>query len=377
MEKQIKKILMVISYPDTRLKKELESFKKNGYEVSLIIWERSWPLLIDNEVEVKRFKLNVPVGHIKTLFYFPFWWCFLVYWLLKMNWDVIHSVNFDTFFFSIIIAKIKGKPVVYDIFDFYGDMMEGFLRPIISNLDKFIMKFADVIIIADDSRITQISKNLDNAIITVNNSPEEGLFQRNNIIKDDGKEFKIFLGGKINEERGTDLIISAIKDMSDVQLIVKGFCSEVKYKNRLLALIDDMKNVNMDLNGVPYEVITQNMLKADLTIALYDPSIPNNKYASPNKLFESMASGIPIIVNDNTPMANIVKEENCGLIVPFENSNALREAILRIKNNQTLKQKLGDNGQIAYNNKYNWTIMEQRLMSTYDQFVGVERINAD
>ena len=186
MEKQIKKILMVISYPDTRLKKELESFKKNGYEVSLIIWERSWPLLIDNEVEVKRFKLNVPVGHIKTLIHFPFWWCFLVYWLLKMNWDVIHSVNFDTFFFSIIIAKIKGKPVVYDIFDFYGDMMEGFLRLIISNLDKFIMKFADVIIIADDSRITQISKNLDNAIITVNNSPEEGLFQRNNIIKDDG-----------------------------------------------------------------------------------------------------------------------------------------------------------------------------------------------
>ena len=192
-----------------------------------------------------------------------------------------------------------------------------------------------------------------------------------------GKVFKIFLGGKINEERGTDWIISAIKDMSDVQLIVKGFCSEVKYKNRLLALIDDMKNVNMDLNGVPYEVITQNMLKADLTIALYDPSIPNNKYASPNKLFEAMASGIPIIVNDNTPMANIVKEENCGLIVPFENSNALREAILRIKNNQTLKQELGDNGQIAYNNKYNWTIMEQRLMSTYDQFVGVERINAD
>ena len=153
--------------------------------------------------------------------------------------------------------------------------------------------------------------------------------------------------------------------------------AKVKYKNRLLALINDMKNVNMDLNGVPYEVITQNMLKADLTIALYDPSIPNNKYASPNKLFESMASGIPIIVNDNTPMANIVKEENCGLIVPFENSNALREAILRIKNNQSLKQKLGDNGQIAYNNKYNWTIMEQRLMSTYDQFVGVERINAD
>jgi len=371
MERRKNKILMVISYPDTRLKKELESFNKNGYDVSLIIWERSWPFPIDNDIEVKRFKLNVPVGNIKTLFYFPFWWVFLLFWLLKMNWDVLHSVNFDTFFFSIIVAKIKEKPVVYDIFDFYGDMMDGFLRPVISNVDKFIMKFADVIIIADDSRITQIDKNLGNDIITVNNSPEESLFQIENKISD-GREFRIFLGGKINEERGTDLIISAIKDMKDVQLIVKGFCSEEKYKNKLLAMINDMKNVNMDLNGVPYNEITQNMLKADLTIALYDPSIPNNKYASPNKLFESMASGIPIIVNDHTPMANIVKEENCGLIVPFENNNALREAIFRIKDDQALQQKLGNNGRNAYANKYNWKIMEQRLMGIYDQFVELK-----
>ncbi len=373
MEKRKNKILMVISYPDTRLKKELESFKKYGYDVSLIIWERSWPFPIDNDIEVKRFKLNVPVGHIKTLLYFPFWWGFLLFWLLKMNWDVLHSVNFDTFFFSIIVAKIKEKPVVYDIFDFYGDMMEGFLRPVISNLDKFIMRFADVIIIADDSRITQINdKNLGNDIITVNNSPEESLFQIKNKISSDGRKFRIFLGGKIIEERGTDLIISAIKDMKDVQLIVKGFCSEEKYRNKLLAMINDMKNVNMDLNGVPYEEITQNMLKADLTIALYDPSIPNNKYASPNKLFESMASGIPIIVNDDTPMANIVREENCGLIVPFKNYNALREAIFRIKDDQALQQKLGDNGRNAFANKYNWKIMEKRLMGIYDQFAELK-----
>jgi glycosyltransferase involved in cell wall biosynthesis len=372
MERRKNRILMVISYPDTRLKKELECFKKNGYNVSLIIWERSWPFPINNDVEVKRFKLNVPVGNIKTLFYFPFWWGFLLFWLFKMNWDVLHSVNFDTFFFSIIVAKLKGKLVVYDIFDFYGDMMDGFLRPFISNLDNFIMKFADVIIIADDSRVTQINNNLENDIITVNNTPEESLFKIKNKITDDIREFKIFLGGKINEERGTDLIISAIKDMNDVQLIIKGFCSEDKYKNKLLSMIYNMKNVDMDLNGVPYNEITKNMLKADLTIALYDPSIPNNKYASPNKLFESMASGIPIIVNDDTPMANIVKEENCGLIVPFENNNALKQAILSIKNNQALQKKLGNNGRNAYKKKYNWTIMEKRLMGIYDQFAELK-----
>lgn len=362
------KILMVISYPDTRLKKELESFKKNGYDVSLIIWERSWPFPLDDDVKVKSLKLNVPVGHIKTLFYFPIWWSFLLFWLLRMRWDVVHSVNFDTFLFSMIIAKIKGNQVVYDIFDSYGDMMGRILRPFISNIDKFIMKFADAIIIADDSRIIQIAKNLENNIVTINNTPEGSLFQKTDDVNNHNNEFKIFLGGKIIEERGTDKIISAIEDMKDVKLIIKGFCSEEKYKNKLFGMINRMENVDIDLNGVPYDEIVQNMLKADLTIALYDPSIPNNKYASPNKLFESMASGIPIIVNENTPMENIVREEDCGLVVPFNNDNALRDAIFRIKNDPTLQKRLGNNGRKAYLNKYNWNIMEQRLMAVYDEF---------
>ncbi|HML05240.1 MAG TPA: glycosyltransferase family 4 protein [Methanobacterium sp.] len=362
------KILMVISYPDTRLKKELESFKKNGYDVSLIIWERSWPFPLDSDIEVKSLKLNVPVGHIKTLFYFPVWWCFLLFWLLKMRWDVIHSVNFDTFLFSMFIAKIKGNPIVYDIFDSYGDMMGRILRPIISNMDKFIMKFADAIIIADDTRTLQIAKNLKNNIVTINNTPEGSLFPEKDDINNHDDEFKIFLGGKIIEERGTCKIISAIKGMEDVKLIIKGFCSEENYKNKLFAMVNGMENVDMDLNGVPYEEIVQNMLEADLTIALYDPSIPNNKYASPNKLFESMASGIPIIVNGNNPMENIVRNEDCGLVIPFDNDKALRDAIFRVKNDPMLQKRLGNNGRKAYLNKYNWNIMEQRLIAIYDEF---------
>lgn len=360
------KILMAISYPDTRLKKELESLKKSGYKVSLIIWERSWPFILDDDVEVKSLKLDVPVGHVKTLFYFPVWWIFLLFWLLVMKWDVLHAVNFDTYLFSIIVAKIKRKPVVYDIFDFYGDVMEGFLRPLISNLDNFTMKFADVIIIADDSRIYQIGQNIKNKIITINNAPEESLFWKNRKNKEDN-EFKIFLGGKITGQRCTDLIISAIKDIENVQLIIKGYCGEKNYINKLLALTNDMKNVSMDLSGVLYDEIIQNTLDADLTLALYDPGIPNNVYASPNKLFEAMASGIPIIVNENTSMANIVQKENCGVVIPYGDKESLIGAISCLKDNEGLRKRLGYNGRKAYENKYNWKIMENRLNSIYHQ----------
>lgn len=392
-----KKILMIISYPDNRLKKEIESLKKNGYLVSLIIWDRSWPLQIDADITVKSLKLDTPVGNLKNIFYLPIWWTFIIFWTLQTKWDVIHTVNFDTYLVSILIAKLERKPIIYDIFDFYGDMTVKFLRPIITNLDKFILRFADGIIIADDSRIYQIGKNIKNLIVTINNTPEESIFIKNRktineeeykgfnddikSIQDkftynekgkDGEEFKIFIGGQIEEERGIYQIISAIKEIEGVELIVKGFCSEKAFRNRLFSLIKDTKNIDMDLNGVPYDEIIQNTLKADLTLALYDPSVPNNKYASPNKLFESMASEIPIIVNENTPMADIVEKEECGITVPYENKDAIKNAISVIKNNQELQKKLGYNGRKAYENKYTWTIMEKRLMGFYDQILNTD-----
>jgi len=184
------------------------------------------------------------------------------------------------------------------------------------------------------------------------------------------------LGGKIIEERGIDQIISVVKDFKDVKLIIKGFCNQEKYKKKLLTRTKEMENIDMDLNGVPYDDIIQNSMMADLTLALYDPSIPNNKYASPNKLFESMASGTPIIVNENTPMADIVRKEKCGITIPYKNKNALKKAISLIKNDMNLQKEMGNNGRNAYKNKYNWAIMEERLMNVYDQLLNLEIVES-
>ena len=49
----------------------------------------------------------------------------------------------------------------------------------------------------------------------------------------------------------------------------------------------------------------------------------------------------------------------------YENIKKTREAILKIKNNNNLKTFLGKNGRKAYDNKYNWSIMEKRLKNLY------------
>ena len=368
------KVLMVISYPDPRLKKEMDSLIKNGYDVEVITWERGWPFVKDKNIKIKSLKINAPAGDIKAKLFFPIWLLFLSVWLFRSKWDVVHTVNFDTYILSLFAAKIKNKPIVYDIFDFYGDMMPGLLRSIVIRLDRFLLPFSDVLILADDSRVEQIGGNIHKNIYTINNSPTEDLFKVKLDNPDDKRSFRIFVGGKIVEERCLDMVISTVSEMDDVELIIRGLCDETSFKQQILQLGQKFENVDLYLDGVPYDEIINGTINSDLTIALYDPNIPNNRYASPNKLFEAMASEIPIIVNENTSMANIVKDENCGVIIPFRNKKALKDSISCLKEDRNLQQKLGNNGRKAYENKYKWTIMEERLIDIYNQISDVNGV---
>lgn len=106
-------------------------------------------------------------------------------------------------------------------------------------------------------------------------------------------------------------------------------------------------------------------MEADLLFALYNPRIPNNCYASPNKLFEAMLCGKPIIVNSGSTMTSIVRDTECGLIVPFGDPDAFREAVQQLREDPSLRDRLGTNARAAYENLFRWEIMEERLSSTY------------
>jgi len=123
------------------------------------------------------------------------------------------------------------------------------------------------------------------------------------------------------------------------------------------------------LSWLPYDEVIRYTRNADILFALYNPNIPNNRYASPNKLFEAMMCSKPIIVSDGSSMADIVRKENCGLVVPYGNVEAIKHAILTLKDNPELCTQLGRNGRGAYEEKYSWKIMEERLLAAYSQFI--------
>jgi len=363
------RVVMVRAHPvdpDVRLEKEAKTLSEAGYEVKVLAWGRYGKNTLRDECRsgytIRRFQFLAPWG-ARVIFFLPFWWVFELIWLLRNQWDIVHSADFDTYIPALIAAKIKNKPIVYDIFDFYADQvpLPGVFRNLLAGLDKYLMRFTDAIIVVDPSRLKQVGREHDTSTIIIYNSPSDGLKVNMSLQEKKDNFFKIFYAGVLSQDRDFRSIIDASADLDGVKIEIAGY----GYYEREIEKLSTNHTRLTYLGPIMYDIVIEKTLLAHLLFALYDPSVPNNRYASPNKLFEAMMCAKPILVSDGTAMAEIVRKEDCGIVVPYGDVDAIKRAILTLKNDPALCRRLGENGRRAYETKYSWKIMEERLLKIY------------
>ncbi|MCP4713259.1 MAG: glycosyltransferase family 4 protein, partial [Planctomycetes bacterium] len=84
----------------------------------------------------------------------------------------------------------------------------------------------------------------------------------------------------------------------------------------------------------------------------------------PNKIFQFMMLGKPVVVSSTRPMMRIVRDAQCGLIFEVQNSESLAEKILELKD-AGLRRQFGEKGKQAVEDRYNWQITVQALLDLY------------
>ncbi|MBD3768073.1 MAG: glycosyltransferase, partial [Gammaproteobacteria bacterium] len=97
---------------------------------------------------------------------------------------------------------------------------------------------------------------------------------------------------------------------------------------------------------------------------------PNHIDAQPNKMFEYMSAGLPIITSIFPLWREIVEGNQCGLCVDPLDPQAIGEAIQYLIDNPVEAEQMGKNGRQAVEQKYNWTIEEQKLLDLYAGLTG-------
>jgi glycosyltransferase involved in cell wall biosynthesis len=98
--------------------------------------------------------------------------------------------------------------------------------------------------------------------------------------------------------------------------------------------------------------------------------LPNHIDAQPNKMFEYMSAGIPVIASDFPLWREIIAGNQCGLCVDPNNPTAIAAAIQYLVLHPHEARRMGENGRKAVLDRYNWSAEEQKLFRLYEDILA-------
>lgn len=346
------------------LLKECFTLANAGYDVSFIV--PNCKDEIRNNVKIINVKSNVQtkLGRmIKTV-----WRVYKK--ALMVNADIYHCHDPELLRIALKLKR-KGKKVIYDVHeDVPRQILEKYylrkpFRKIIATLFEMFENFAvsklDFIITATPFIRNRFLK-INNSTIDINNFP---LLHEITEITDWGnKNNEVCYVGGLTKIRGITEIVKAMEHVNNVKLNLAGVYAPGSYHEELMQL-DGWNKIN-ECGLVNRKRITEIMGKSIAGIVTFLP-IPNHTDSQPNKMFEYMSAGIPVIASNFPLWREIIEGNDCGICVDPLNPKEIADAINYLIQHDEIAKKMGENGRKAVEKKYNWSIEEEKLIKVYQK----------
>jgi len=361
---------------DSRASKEITSLINNGFKVTVLGWDRDKSIFDYKNVYVNNNKLNISFFKFRSkygesfknvvgLFLFQFWLLFKLI-INNKKYKSIHACDFDCGLVSLIITLFFNKKMVYDMYDYYSDSRQMPLKveKIINKLENSIINNADVSIICGEWRKEQIKNAKPKQLLIIHNTPEITNIQKKKIIKSNTKKLKIVYVGILQDYRLLLEIIDLIKDSDKFELHIGGFGKHEEYIKKVAK---QYKNI-VFYGSLNYNDVLCLERDCDILFATYDPKIKNHKYSAPNKIYEAMALGKPIIVCKGTGIDELIIKNNIGFSIEY-NANSFMKILNKIFNDKNIIAEMGVRAKKIYKEKYNWGKMEKELINVYNNIL--------
>jgi glycosyltransferase involved in cell wall biosynthesis len=236
---------------------------------------------------------------------------------MKIRPKVVHAVDFDSSFAALLACKLNKIDLIYDIADYietFDSRIPWFVRKTVKVLSGMIVKGSTSVILPDKNRLDNIHSSQIHKTEIVNNAPAINLNELplNEIIVDSSKLNVIYYGA-FNEDRGIREIIEAASALQS-----EGIIFWLAGWGALESVIEQCELNNVNFVGKLTQLQALSLLKEmSLSLIIYDPSFEHNKVASPNKIFEAMAIGTPVMVCKGTSIDVLVDKETLGVLCNY------------------------------------------------------------
>lgn len=372
MEKIISYIRSSGIYYDSRAIKEIKALAEKGYMIEVIGWDRTGlsankcqEVFADYIDRVNFHLFDIPVTHLgfKNIIIFLKWMCYIYRKLVLLNNShklfAIHSCDFDTGFVAQKYALKNNIHFVYDIFDYYSDShaMPRLLRLIISYLENKIITESEVTIICTEERREQIKNTHPSKIVVIYNSPD--IEEDNKVTK---KEYDYVYCGTLADGRLVREILENYEFHSNIKMVFGGTGKYSELCRYLDNKYDNFKYVGV----VKYSEVLRLERKSKVISAIYDPSKRNHRLCAPNKFYEALAIGVPVIVCRGTGIDSIVDYNKIGYVINYDVEEFYQSLERLIKVDETSHQ-INKRSRKIYNAKYKWKYMKEKLIRLYEE----------
>lgn len=286
--------------------------------------------------------------------------------------DIYHFHDPELLPYGLILKLTTRAKTVYDSHECYPEDIrnkEWLPRPIrvpvaraYEWLEDLAVKHLDLVVAATPyihKRFERIAKR----VVTVNNYPKLGEFTPQGLDTPDSTRDGVCYVGAISEIRGILPFLDAL-DHTDprVKVYIAGsFANEairhVVYSHPNWCRVEYFGQVSRaqirDIYQRSFAGIV-NFLRA-----------PNHEFSQPNKLFEYMAAGLPVVASDFPLWKDIVEPTACGLTVVPDSAAAIANAINLLHRDRTTAHAMGRSGASAIATQYSWEQESIKLVNAY------------
>lgn len=344
---------------DSRVNKYHNYYERNGLDYTIVGWDRKGEELQKEHYDFFRYRAGEGVGGMNALRN-HFKWMRFVYQYLKHHKDVttIHACDLNSAFPAALFKAFHNRNVVliFDACDWFSAefVKKKWLNYIFDRMERFTCKWANELIICEPERIEQIQFTLKKEPLVMRNIPE---IDTNTITPiqdkyrfDNNYPTLAYMGG-FDEGRFLMELLT-LAETEPFNLLIAGSGNK--------AIMEKCEKLN-GRGNVKYfgRVKMEDGLNmenaADVVYAMYCKIKSNHIYAAPNKYYEAMLLGKPLITTKGTIVGDKVKRHNTGWAVE-EDIEEMRE-VIRGLNTNIIKEK-GNNALALWESQFKNDLQE-------------------
>lgn len=294
---------------------------------------------------------------------------------LRLNADVYHLHDPELLPYALAL-KARGKRVIFDAHEDLAAQIltKPYLAPALRRLvsassdgvERQIARRLDAIVAATPAIARKFGAGGVKRTIEINNFPMLGELETATDRKADAKAV-CYVGG-ISRIRGIVEMVQAVGlARSGARLKLGGGFAPRSLRDEVASL-PGWRNVD-ELGFVDRVGVRDTLGSSAAGLVTFLPA-PNHLDAQPNKMFEYMSAGLPVIASDFPLWRELIEGNDCGLLVDPENPQAIADAIDTLVNDPDMARHMGTNGSRAVRETYNWAIEEKKLLDLYRELAG-------